>query len=186
MQKAVKYTIFRTGWGYFGLAGNEFALLRTHLPGPDPKKIKCELLKNSPLVNRPSRIQNPESSIELDKTLFKTLQEQIIAYFEGSCVDFSRDTPIVLDGFSLFAKRILTACMDIRFGQTISYGQLAKKIGRAAAYRAVGSTLARNPLPLIIPCHRVIRSDGQVGGFSAPGGVTLKKRLLLHEQNALR
>jgi len=193
MQKVVKYAIFKTKWGYFGLAGTEYALCRTQLPGPKPEKVKALLLKNLPLPNqapsikhRASGIEYQASSIEFDKTFFKTLQEQITAYFEGAYVNFSRDIPLALDGFSSFGISVLTTCRDIEFGQTITYGRLAKKSGRPNASRAVGSTLAKNPLPLLIPCHRVIRSDGKMGGFSAPGGVILKKKMLELECEALR
>ena len=186
MQKTLKYTIFKTKWGYFGLAGTEYGLLRTHLPGPKPEKIKSHLLNNSALVNR-------ASSIEFAQTFFKATQEQITSYFEGACVNFS-DVPIILDGFSFFVSSVLTACRNIGFGRTISYSGLAKKLGppcflakaRTGAARAVGNALAKNPLPLIIPCHRVVRSDGKIGGFSAPGGVKLKKRLLQFEQEVLQ
>ena len=178
MQKAIKYTIFKTRWGYFGLVGTEFALLRTHLPGPEPEKIKRQLLRDS-------RIEHQESRIEFEKTLFKTTQEQIAAYFESSYVNFSHDIPIILDGFSFFISSVLTACRDIRFGQTISYGRLAQKIGRPGTARAVGSALAKNPLPLIIPCHRVVRSNGKIGGFSTPGRMNLKAKLLELEEQVL-
>ncbi len=211
MQKTLKYTIFKTKWGYFGLAGAEYGLLRTYLPSPKPEteqggegsrrlakqggfaseNIKSQLLKNSALVNRVSSIKYRESSIEyqvsrieFDKTFFKATQEQITAYFEGTRVNFS-DVPIILDGFSFFVSSVLTACRDIGFGQTTTYGGLAKKLGRVRyrrTARAIGSALAKNPLPLIIPCHRIVRSDGKIGGFSAPGGVKLKKRLLQFEQ----
>jgi len=179
MRKAIKYTIFKTMWGYFGLAGTEFGLLRTCLPGPEREKVKSLLLKNLSLVN-------PASSIKFDKTLFKTTQEQIIAYFEGAEVNFASDIPIMLDGFSSFGQRTLTACRNIRFGQTVSYGQLAKKAGSPTGARAVGCVMAKNPLPLIAPCHRVIRSDGRIGGFSAQGGTKLKKRMLHLEQKTLQ
>ena len=184
MQKTIKYTIFKTKWGYFGLAGTKYGLLRTHLPGPEPEKIKSQLLKNSSLVNRESSIQYQVSRIEFDRTFFKATQEQIAAYFEGTRVNF-RDITIVLDGFSFFVSSVLTACRNIGFGRTISYSGLAKKLGRPAAARAVGTALAKNPLPLIIPCHRVVRSDGKIGGFSAPGGKELKAKLLKHEHAAL-
>ncbi len=173
MQKVIKYVIFKTKWGYFGLAGTEYALCRTQLPGPKPENIKSLLLKSF-------------RHSQLDKTFFKTLQEQIAAYFDGARVNFSRDIPLVLDGFSPFGISVLTACRDIEFSQTITYGQLAEESGRPNASRAVGGTLAKNPLPLIIPCHRVIRSNGKLGGFSAPGGVTLKKRMLELECTAIK
>ncbi len=178
MQKTIKYTIFNTKWGYFGLAGTKYALCGTCLPLREPEKVESHLLKNLSLIDR-------ESSIELAKTCFKTLQEQITAYFDGSCVNFSPDIPLALDGFSSFCSSVLNACRDIKFGQTISYSALAKKAGRPAASRAVGSVLAKNPLPLIIPCHRVVRSDGKIGGFSAPGGISLKKKMLELERQAV-
>jgi len=192
MQKVVKYAIFKTKWGYFGLAGTEYGLYRTQLPGPKPEIIKALLLKNLSVPNRVPRQsrdrkgavihEHQVSSIDFDETFFRPLQEQIAAYFEGAHVNFSRDIPLALDGFSSFGISVLTACRAIEFGQTITYGRLAKKSGRPNASRAVGSALAKNPLPLLIPCHRVIRSDGKMGGFSAPGGINLKKRLLLHEK----
>jgi len=173
MQKLAKYVVFKTKWGYFGLAGTESALCRTRLPEPKPEEIKPLLLKNLPAAH-------------FDKTFFKTLQEQIIAYFEGACVNFGPDIPIVLDGCSDFCRAVLTACRAIEFGQTISYAELAKRSGRPNASRAVGNALAGNPLPLIIPCHRVIRSDGKLGGFSAPGGNTTKKKMLELEDQAIK
>ena len=172
MQEATRYTIFKTKWGYFGLAGTKYGLLRACLPGPELGKIKSQLLENL-------------CAARYDKALFKVLQEQITAYFEGAYVNFDKDIPIITDGLSFFAMQVLDTCRGIRFGQTISYAGLAKEIGRAGAARAVGGALAKNPLPLIIPCHRVVRSDGKIGGFSAAGGVALKKRLLELEHQAL-
>jgi methylated-DNA-[protein]-cysteine S-methyltransferase len=173
MQKSIRYTVFRTKWGYFGLASTEKALLRTLLPLPKPQSVKRRLLKDLPAP-------------QYDKTLFNTLQKQVIAYFEGTYVNFNPNIPIVLDGFSQFAGWVLTACRKISFGQTISYGQLAQKAGSPTAARAVGRVMANNPLPLIIPCHRVIQSNGCIGGFSAPGGKKLKNKLLQFEQEALQ
>jgi len=116
MRKAIKYTIFHTKWGYFGLAGTKYALCGTCLPLREPEKVESHLLKNLSLINRDSSIEHPPqgvlrkeslglrrvSSIELDKTCFKTLREQITAYFDGSCVNFSMDIPLALDGFSSF------------------------------------------------------------------------------------
>jgi len=190
MQKVIKYTIFKTKLGYFGLAGttrlsstlrlrpeessskSEYGLLRTCLPLSNLESTKSRLL---------TTLEAPR----FEKRLFKTVQDQITAYFEGTCANFSPDIPIVLDGLGLFARRVLTACRCIKFGQVVTYSALAKKLGRPAAARAVGNALAKNPLPLIIPCHRVIRSDGQFGGFSAPGGMGTKAMLLKHEQYVL-
>ncbi|GAI56153.1 unnamed protein product, partial [marine sediment metagenome] len=141
----------------------EYGLLRTHLPLTEREKIKSQLLENL-------------CAARYDKALFKVLREQITAYFDGAYVNFDKDVPIITDGLSFFAGQVLNTCRDIRFGETISYGGLAKEIGRAGAARAVGRALAKNPLPLIIPCHRVVRSDGKIGGFSAAGGGNTQKK----------
>ncbi len=85
---------------------------------------------------------------------------------------------IDLSGKSNFARAILLACRRIPYGEIRSYGWLARVVGRPKAARPVGNVLARNPLPLVIPCHRVVRADGTLGGFSARGGLSLKARLL--------
>ena len=169
IKKTIKYTIFKTKWGYFGLAAAEHRLVRTVLPLPHREKVKARLLTNL-------------TAPKYDKALLKPTQQQITAYFEGSYVNFDADTAVMLDQFSFFSKRVLTAYRDIKFRQTISYCKLAKTLNQPTAARAVGSALAKNPLPLIIPCHRIIRADHQVGGFSAPGGKKLKAKLLQHEQ----
>jgi len=168
----IKYTVFKTKWGWFGLAGTERGLLRTCLPLAEREKVKFRIIKNL----RPA---------QYDKNFFKPVQEQIAAYFDGAHVNFGKDIPIELYVFSFFTKQVLTACRDIMFGQTITYLGLAKKLGRPIAVRAVGGALAKNPLPLLIPCHRVIRSDGKLGGFSAVGGTKVKKRLLELEAHGL-
>ncbi|HUV67905.1 MAG TPA: methylated-DNA--[protein]-cysteine S-methyltransferase [Sedimentisphaerales bacterium] len=173
MEKIAKYVIFETKWGHFGLAGSESALCRTCLPGRASGTVKSQLLKNLP-------------DAQFDGSLFKTMQEQITAYFEGSRVSFSPEIPVALDGLSEFSRLVLTTCRNVEFGQTVTYSDLAKRLGRPAASRAVGGALARNPLPLLIPCHRVIRSDGKMGGFSAPGGISLKKKMLELERQALK
>lgn len=171
MQKTIKYTIFKTKWGYFGLAATDNGLLRTVLPLANRKKVESQLLCCFP-------------SARSDEHLFKVIQRRITAYFEGVRMDFG-DVPIVLDGLGLFARRVLTVCRGIKFGQTVSYGQLAKIAGKPRSFRAVGGVMAKNPLPLIISCHRVLCADGSMGGFSAMGGIKLKGRLLQLEQKVL-
>lgn len=164
-----RYTVFRTKWGYFGLAGFEDTLWRTHLPATRLETVKSCLL---------SGVQTAKN----DESFFKELQKQISAYFEGVLVEFNPGIAISLDRFRSFTMSVLTACRRIRFGQTISYSALAENLGRPSAARAVGNALAANPLPLIIPCHRVIRRDGKIGGFTAPGATNLKRKMLLLEQ----
>jgi methylated-DNA-[protein]-cysteine S-methyltransferase len=180
MQKAIKYTIFKTKWGYFGLAATDKGVARTILPLSNPEKVQRRILTS--FLGQESDIEHRASSIKFDKGLFRKVQEQITAYFEETGVDF-RSIPVVLDGLGLFAKRVLTTCRGIRFGQTVTYSRLADMAGKPRAARAVGGALAKNPLPLIIPCHRVICADGSLGGFSAAGGTNLKKRMLTLERS---
>ena len=131
---AIKYTIFETKWGYFGLVSIENALIRTVLPLANHEKAKNRLLKNI-------------SDANYDSRLFSPLQKQIIAYFEGNYVNFNTNIPLMLAGFSKFGASILTACRDITFGQTISYRQLACKAGHPDAARPAGSVIAKIPYP---------------------------------------
>jgi len=166
----MKYVIFQTSWGYFGLLGTDEVLSRTFLPVSDPDIIKACFLKEFPKAT-------------FDKNLIKNLQKQITTYFEGKIIDFNTDNAVLLHGTSKFSNKILTTCQKIKYGQTITYKELAQKAGYPDASRAVGNVLAKNPIPLIIPCHRIIRSDGKLGGFTAPGGTNLKKRLIKHEKH---
>ena len=164
MGQGLKYVIFRTRWGYFGLLGGEKGLVRSCLPVASAREAKEPLLVSGGMGKS-------------DATLLGGLQGKIRAYFEGGCVDFS-DTPVAFDGLGEFGAKVLAACGKVGYGQTVSYGQLAKLAGRPTAGRAVGNILAKNPVPLIIPCHRVIRSDGGIGGFSAGGGQGMKSKML--------
>ncbi|MHC4983476.1 MAG: methylated-DNA--[protein]-cysteine S-methyltransferase, partial [Planctomycetota bacterium] len=99
-------------------------------------------------------------------------------YFNAlGVVDFS-EIRCDLPGEGSFLAAVYRACRQIPYGTTISYGELARRIGRDGAARAVARAMSSNPLPLVVPCHRVIYSDGRAGGFSAEAGPSLKQRLL--------
>jgi methylated-DNA-[protein]-cysteine S-methyltransferase len=171
--RTVVYVIFRTRWGYFGLAGEDGVVCRACLSVLDRRAARRELLEGLPVACE---------DLREDKGFLADLQQRIIAYFEGEPVDFRTDSKIDLSGMGPFGRKVLQTCRQIRFGRTTTYGELAGRIGHPGAARAVGSALAKNPIPLIVPCHRVLRSDGGLGGFSAPGGIATKQRLLHHEQ----
>ncbi|MBN2127967.1 MAG: methylated-DNA--[protein]-cysteine S-methyltransferase [Sedimentisphaerales bacterium] len=169
------YAVFRTQWGYFGLAGCNDAVWATSLPRTDREATQARLLAGLPC---------PPEEVRFERGLFRPLQRRIMAYFEGENVDFSTDPAVCLDRMRPFGRKVLRACRRIAPGQTATYGTLAARVGSPAAARAVGSTLAANPIPLIIPCHRVLRNDGGLGGFTAAGGTATKQRLLQHERAA--
>ena len=83
--------------------------------------------------------------------------------------------------YPVFYREVWLACLEIKAGETRSYKQLAERIGRPRAARAVALALKRNPFAPLVPCHRVVRSDGTLGGYSGPGGAAAKKRLLREE-----
>ncbi|MDR2860847.1 MAG: MGMT family protein [Elusimicrobiota bacterium] len=87
-----------------------------------------------------------------------------------------------MEKYPKFEVKVWKECFKIPAGKTLTYGELAKKIGNAKAARAVGSALSKNPFAPIIPCHRVIRSDGKMGGYSAKGGIKTKEKMLEFER----
>jgi methylated-DNA-[protein]-cysteine S-methyltransferase len=113
------------------------------------------------------------------------LARRIQAYSEGEIEEF-RNVNISLDGLTDFQRRVILECKKIPFGATSTYGEIARRVGSPGAARAVGSVMAKNCVPLIVPCHRVLASGGRLGGYSAIGGLTTKRRLLDLEAAALR
>lgn len=159
-----QYAIFKTQWGWFGLLGSERGLLRTCLPAAHKEAVQSRMLFDFPTAER-------------SKKAFTALEKSIKAYYKGETVDFG-DVQVCLDGLSGFRQNVLAALKTIRYGETISYSQLAQLADNPTAARAIGALMAQNPLPLIIPCHRVIKADGSPGLFTAPGGADTKKRML--------
>jgi methylated-DNA-[protein]-cysteine S-methyltransferase len=110
----------------------------------------------------------------------RPLLRRLAAYAAGEPVDF-RDVPVDPGPLADFARRVLAQCRGIPYGQTRTYGQLAAAAGSPRAARAVGNCMAANRIPLIVPCHRVVCANGEIGSFSAPGGAATKRRLLAME-----
>jgi methylated-DNA-[protein]-cysteine S-methyltransferase len=127
------------------------------------------------LVNFPTGVQalTPEPTWIPDDSMFADATLQLREYFSGNRTEFT--TPIEMDGTD-FQIEVWTALRNVPFGKTISYGQLACEIGRPNASRAVGAANHANPLPIIIPCHRVIGADKSLTGFG--GGLETKVKLL--------
>lgn len=156
------YTFVQTNWGAFGYVVRGKRLVATFLPQ----------------ANRSARRAIEEGWPEAVETrdALPRFRKQVTDYFAGKAVRFTVD--IDLSDLPPFRQEVLKACRRIPYGKTASYADLARAAGRPQAARAVGSAMANNPIPLVIPCHRVVRSDGSFGGFSSPGGVQEKERLL--------
>jgi len=107
----------------------------------------------------------------------RALIERLKRYADGDEVDFG-DVAIDQRHLTPFGRRIVQACRRIPAGQTRSYGELAAACGSPGAARAVGQVMAKNRYPLVVPCHRVLAAGGLIGGFSAPQGLAMKRRLL--------
>lgn len=108
---------------------------------------------------------------------FREAVEALVRHLRSGREDLSR-VPVDLSGLPPFTRAVLAEVRRIPPGETRSYGEVAAALGRPGAPRAVGQALARNPLPLLVPCHRVLSRRGRLTGFSAPGGLALKRRLL--------
>ncbi len=107
-------------------------------------------------------------------------RQQLLEYLEGKRARF--DLAIDWTGMTSFQEQVLRATLAIPSGQTATYGQIAKQVGRPRAARAVGRVQATNPMPLVIPCHRVVGTDGGLHGYGGPGGIKTKAWLLNMER----
>lgn len=119
----------------------------------------------------------PQAEWEESGKPFREVVRQLEAYFSGTLKNF--DLPLRLEGTE-FQKTVWRALQEVPYGETWSYGQLASHIGKPRAMRAVGAANGHNPIPIIIPCHRVIGADGSLTGFG--GGLPIKKQLLALER----
>ncbi|MCG6156061.1 methylated-DNA--[protein]-cysteine S-methyltransferase [Rubinisphaera margarita] len=159
---------FPTTFGWCGIIGRDRCLRRVLIGGRDRDEI---LLKASDTTTS-------------SEDWFAECRESIQRYAAGEFVDFS-GFEIDLTPFTPFQTQVLKRVRQVAYGRTASYGQIATRCGRPGAARAVGGAMSRNPIPLIIPCHRVIGSSGRLTGFSAPRGLDLKQQLLDLEQRTL-
>ncbi|MBA7571594.1 methylated-DNA--[protein]-cysteine S-methyltransferase [Candidatus Atribacteria bacterium 1244-E10-H5-B2] len=165
-EKYLKCTIFLTAWGWTGFVVDRKGLRIFVLPEERKEdvlfKIKKELKYNN---------------LFEDNRGWESLIKKVKEYFAGKKVDFI-DCQLNLDNYTNFQKKVLQIVKEIPYGEIRSYKEAAEAAGYPRAYRAVGNTMRNNPLPLIIPCHRIIKSDGGLGGFSGKEGIALKRKMI--------
>jgi methylated-DNA-[protein]-cysteine S-methyltransferase len=140
----------------------------------DANALRCVSFESS------KRAMSPPADWKQNRAAFAEVIRQLKAYFRGELKEF--DLPLAMEGTE-FQLRVWNALRTIPYGETISYAQLAGRIGNPKAVRAVGLANGSNPIPIIVPCHRVIGSDGSLTGFG--GGLTTKKMLLELENKQL-
>jgi methylated-DNA-[protein]-cysteine S-methyltransferase len=166
--KPISYAVWPTAWGPVGGVAAEEGLCQFILPHYSLADLKALLA-----FENKGAAENPSA--------FAELAELTRQYFNGQSVDFSA-IACQMPGQATLAGMVLRYCRTIPYGQTVSYSRLAQLIERPDAARAVASALGRNAIPLVIPCHRVVYAGGKLGGFSAPGGEDLKRRMLTLEK----
>lgn len=159
-----RLAVFDTRIGWIGVAWNERGIVALNLPRASREHALRDLRRDYP-----SALLYDDAPVEVTRELRE--------YVEGQRNQFA----LKLDWSSLkpFQRAVLEAARQIPFGETRSYGWIAKQIGKPRASRAVGQALRTNPIPIILPCHRVIGGDGGLGGYA--GGLALKRKLLMLE-----
>jgi methylated-DNA-[protein]-cysteine S-methyltransferase len=160
----MQYCLIDSAIGTMGLGWTEAGVARFALPAAERAQTERRIASGGAAPGEADR----------------GLVEAILAYADGEWVEFA-DTPLDLDGVPDFYRSVYADILGLGWGETTTYGEIAKRLGDQQLSRAVGEALGRNPIPLIIPCHRVLAAGGGTGGFSAPGGVASKLRMLTLE-----
>jgi methylated-DNA-[protein]-cysteine S-methyltransferase len=162
-----RYAVFETDGGFCGIAWSDSGIVRFQLPTGSALSTEKLLLRRMPEAVKGEPGADVQRAIDLVKR-----------YFAGERIDFS-DIRLDLGGQDEFFRGIYAAARRIGWGHTTTYGTIARELGVGPeAARDVGQAMAKNPVALIIPCHRVLAAGGKIGGFSAPGGSVSKARML--------
>src|SRR5262245_19889050 len=168
------YLIFETAEGFCAIAWSQRGITRFQLPLKSAESASRMLLRRLPGATPGTPTRDALAAVAAARR-----------YFAGTEVGFS-DLKLDLGEQTAFLERVYAAARRIGWGHTTTYGALAKELGVGPeAARDVGQAMANNPVPLIIPCHRVLAAGGKLGGFSAPGGAGTKRRMLALEGVAL-
>ena len=159
----IRWGVFDTAFGPTFVASSARGLVRLRWGVEDPSGAAEELRASFPLWG-----------VEEEPEALADAAEQLQEYFAGKRRSF--DVDVDLTGTTEFQRDVLTAVREVPYGETITYGELAEELGRSGGARAVGAALGQNPVPVVLPCHRVVRADGGAGGYTA--GVGYKEQLL--------
>jgi methylated-DNA-[protein]-cysteine S-methyltransferase len=167
--KALGCTLFDTAIGRCGIAWSGRGVVGVQLPEANGRATRARLLQSFPAAREappPPKVQRA--------------LDGIVALLRGEASDLAA-VALDMDGVPPFHRRVYAVTRKIPPGATLSYGEIAARLDAPGAARAVGQALGRNPFAIIVPCHRVLAAGGKVGGFSASGGITTKRRLLAIE-----
>ncbi len=166
---AESFTLFDTAIGRCAIAWSERGIVGVQLPERSERATIARLLRRCASPREAAPPADVQRAID-----------GIIALMRGEPRDLSN---AVLDVQSVpeFHQQVYAIARRIAPGETLTYGEIAARLGDAGSARAVGQALGRNPFPIVVPCHRVLAASGKLGGFSANGGVTTKRRMLMIE-----
>jgi methylated-DNA-[protein]-cysteine S-methyltransferase len=174
--------LFDTAVGRCGLAWNGIGIVATQLPERTDARTRASLLRRAPQAHESEPPAPIRATIDI-----------IVALLRGAPMDLT-SVALDMDGMPDFDRRVYVLAREIGPGRTTTYGQIAARFEERQSdgsgpsdgllAREVGAALGRNPFPIIVPCHRVLAAGGKAGGFSAPGGLATKRRLLAIEAEA--
>jgi methylated-DNA-[protein]-cysteine S-methyltransferase len=173
MSATVEFALFDTPIGRCGIAWNGDVIEGTMLPEARVADTRRRLQ---------DQFEGPEGqAVEgTPPPAIRDAIDRMVASLRGEADDLV-DVPLDLDALPRFRRRVLEVVRTIPAGETLSYGEVAAAVGSPGAARAVGQALGRNPFPIVVPCHRVLAAGGRIGGFTAPGGVSVKAKMLAAE-----
>jgi methylated-DNA-[protein]-cysteine S-methyltransferase len=172
-REAGAFFLFATALGRCALVWRGEAIVGASLPESDEAAMRRSLARRFP------------GAVEAEPPAFvRAAAERVASHFGGDFQDFS-DLGFDLSAASAFERAVYAAALAIPCGETRTYGDLARALGQPQAAQAVGVALGRNPVPILVPCHRILAGGGRSGGFSAPGGVATKFRILEIERARL-
>ena len=161
-----KFVLFDTAIGRCAIAWNARGIAGVRFPERDEQATRTRLLRRHPAAREASPPRDVQSVID-----------DIVALLAGSPRDF-RHARLDMAGLSDLQRRVYEIARKIPAGATLTYGEIAERLGDRLLARDVGEALGHNPFPIIVPCHRVLAAGSKIGGFSAPGGIRTKLRLL--------
>jgi methylated-DNA-[protein]-cysteine S-methyltransferase len=163
------FALFDTALGRCAIAWQERGVTGVQLPESSDDSTRARLIRRHPNARESAPSEAASRAID-----------GITALLRGERVDLT-DVVLDLDGLPELHRRVYVLARAIPPGQTRTYGDIAARLEQPGDARAVGDALGRNPFPIVVPCHRVLAANGELGGFSAHGGVTTKRRMLIIE-----
>lgn len=163
--RAQGFALFETPLGVVGIAWSEAGICRFQLPESSVEATRARMIRRAGAIEA-----------EMPPHVLGVVG-RVRAAMSGVRTDLS-DVAVDLEGVGPFNVKIYELLRQVGWGETVTYGELAARAGDKQAAQAVGQAMGSNPVPVIIPCHRVLAANAKPGGFSAPGGITTKQRLL--------